>query len=189
MEIELIHDRVDPISNYLTRQLLLVPAGRLVAEAERQRDVLGRREGGEEVEELEDHADVVASERRPILILECVHVDALDRDRPLIGRLEPAEHVEERALAAPARAHDRDEIARPDGQRNAANRLTRRPAHPVDLMETRGDDDAAIEVARRRFDGAELSQGAGPLKNTEGFQKVRKASRTDSIVLGKRPSY
>src|ERR1700692_1955585 len=106
MEIELTHDRVDPISDHLTGELLLVPAGRLVAEAERQRNVLRRCEGGEEVEELEDDADVGAAERRALLVSEAVDVDALDRDRPLVGRLQPAEHVEERALAAPARAHD-----------------------------------------------------------------------------------
>jgi hypothetical protein len=37
-------------------------------------------------------------------------------------------------------------------------------------VEIRSDDDAAIEVARRRFDGAELSQGSGPLEIEERFE-------------------
>ena len=85
---------------------------RLVAQAQRQRDVLGRGQRGEEVEELEDDADVVAAERRALLVGERVHVDALDLDRSLVGRLEAAEHVQERALAAAARPHDGDEVAR-----------------------------------------------------------------------------
>ena len=89
--------------------------GSLVAEAQWQGDVLGRGQGGEEVEELKDDADVVAPERRSLLIREGVHVDALDGDRSLIGRLEAAEHVQERALAASARTHDRDEVARGHG--------------------------------------------------------------------------
>ena len=37
MEVELVHERVDPIADRLPRELLAVPGGRLVAETKRQR--------------------------------------------------------------------------------------------------------------------------------------------------------
>ena len=162
VEVELLHERVDALSDDLPRELLAMTARCLIAEPERQRDVLGCGEGRKQVEELEDDADVVAAEGRTLLIGEGVDIDPLDRDRALIGWFQAAEHVQQRALAAAARAHDRDELACRDGERDAADRLPRRPADPVDLAKTGGDDDAAIEVARGRFDGAELSQGGGP---------------------------
>jgi len=54
-------------------------ARRLIAEPERQRDVLGCREGWKQVEELEDDADVVTAEGRTLLVLEGVDIDPLDR--------------------------------------------------------------------------------------------------------------
>ncbi len=164
MEVELLHHRVDAVMDRLPGELLTVPARRLVAEPERQPDILGRGEGGEQIEELEDDPDVVAPEGRALLVGEAVNVDPLDRDRALIGRLEASQHVQQGALAASARPHDRDELACRDGERDAANRLTRRAADSVDLAKTGGDDDVAIEVGRSRFDGAELSQGGGPFE-------------------------
>ena len=111
VEVELLHERVHPVADHLPRELPAVPARRLVAQAQRQRDVLGGGQRGEEVEELEDHADVVAPECRSLLVLEGVDVDALDRDRPAVGWLEAAEHVEQRALPAAARTHDGHEVA------------------------------------------------------------------------------
>ena len=166
--------------------------GRVIAETERQRHVLRRRQRREQVEELEDHPDMVASERGSFLVAEGVHVDALDLDLPLIGRLEAAEDVQQGALAAAARAHDRDELARVHGERDTSDGLAGWPADPVDLVESRGDDDAVRGVARGRFDGAELSQGHGPrllesgLKRQECFEHGLDAVREEPFVLGDR---
>ena len=54
--------------------------GLAAGELERQRDVLGRREHREQVEELEDEADVVAAQLRQRRVVEAADVDAGDGD-------------------------------------------------------------------------------------------------------------
>ena len=164
VQIELVHERAHPITDHLPRQLLTVSGRRLVAQAQGQPHVLSGGEHGEEVEELEDHADVVTTERGARLVIERVHIDPLDGDRPLVWWLQASEHVQQSALSAAARSHDRDEVPGFDGQRHTANRLTRRSAHPEDLVEIGGHDDAAVEGCCGRFGSAELSQGAGPFR-------------------------
>ena len=65
-------------------------SGLLPGELERQHDVLLRREHREQVEELEDEADVVAPQLRELGVVEAGDVDAGDRDLTLVGRSRPA---------------------------------------------------------------------------------------------------
>ena len=64
MEVELVHQHPDAVGDGLAADpSLAVTARALVAQPQRQGDVLGGGEVGEEVEELEDEADAVAPER------------------------------------------------------------------------------------------------------------------------------
>ena len=65
----------------------------------------------EQVEELEDEADVRAAEPGGSRLAEPVDADAVDRDLALRRPVEAADEVEQRRLAAAGRAHDRGDAA------------------------------------------------------------------------------
>src|SRR5690606_1364941 len=75
----------------------------------RQRDVLGGVERGDEVERLEDEADLVAAERRELALAQRGEVDVADEDLSGRERVEARQAVHEGRLARPRRAHDRGE--------------------------------------------------------------------------------
>src|SRR5437867_889605 len=88
-------------------------------EQQRQLDVLERGQHRDQVVELEDEADVARAPHR-----ELAPVQLVDRGVPhphlARGRtVDAADQVEERRLAAPRGAHERDEIARGHVQRQA----------------------------------------------------------------------
>ena len=74
-------------------------SGLLPGELERQHDVLGRREHREQVEELEDEADVVAAQLRQLGVVEAADVDAGDGDLAGGRLVEAGEDVHQRRLA------------------------------------------------------------------------------------------
>src|ERR1035441_6222276 len=65
-----------------------------------QHDVLSRGQAGEEVEELEDEADLAAPKRCPLTFAERVEIGTPDQYLPLVGRLQPPQHVQEGGFAA-----------------------------------------------------------------------------------------
>src|SRR5450756_302632 len=84
-------------------------------------DVLARRELVLGVV-LEDHAHLAAQ----VAGRELAQVDAVDRDRPGLRAVEPAEELHECGLAGAVRAHQRDDLAGFDVQRDSVNRGPRR---------------------------------------------------------------
>jgi hypothetical protein len=78
----------------------------LTGELERQHDVLPRVERRQEVEELEDEADVLAAELRQVVVAELRDLGARDLDRSDGRLVEAREDVHQRGLAGTRRAHD-----------------------------------------------------------------------------------
>ena len=96
------------------QQLMGAPADRAVGAAgdePGQQHVLLRAQRAEQVEELEDEADVVAAQLRQRLVVGAVVAAARDGDGAGRWRLERADDVQQRALARARRPHDRDHLA------------------------------------------------------------------------------
>src|SRR4051794_24646977 len=85
-------------------------------EHQRQLDVLDRGQERDEVVALEDVADRVVAQGGELALGERRGVLAVDGDRALGRPVEPADHVEQRRLAAARRAHQADELARQHGE-------------------------------------------------------------------------
>jgi hypothetical protein len=78
---------------------------------ERQHDVLLSREDRDQVEELEDEAELVAAQLGEVAVVEVADLHAVEHDRAGGGAVEPGEDVHQRRLAGTRRAHDRAESA------------------------------------------------------------------------------
>ena len=83
----------------------------IAAVHEGQLDVLDGVEAREEVERLEDEADVLVADRGELVVGQLADVLARQLVRAGVGDVEAAEHVHQRRLARTRRAHDRDEFA------------------------------------------------------------------------------
>ena len=90
------------------------------AEEEGKFDVLHSGHGGEEIEELEDHAQAFAAVGGERGIIGAVQTQAIDRDLPGGWLVKTAEKVEQRAFATAAGAGHRGEGARLDLQAHIA---------------------------------------------------------------------
>src|SRR5919197_492064 len=103
-------------------QELLPPfaVGLRARDRERQDDVLLGREHRQEVEELEDEADVLTPQLRQVAVLELRDLLALDRDLTAGRAVKAREDVHERRLAGTGRAHDRREVTASDLERHSA---------------------------------------------------------------------
>ena len=77
----------------------------------RQRDVLGRRQPRHQVEALEDEADALAAHARLLGGRQRRDVAPFEQVGAGVGRVEQAEHVEQRRLARARRPHHRDVLA------------------------------------------------------------------------------
>jgi hypothetical protein len=82
--------------NDLVEQLLV---GRIAAEIERKGDVLDRGEGGNEVERLEDKADLRAAQQRQVLLGQLRDVRLTYHHVPARQAIESCEAVHERGFA------------------------------------------------------------------------------------------
>ena len=83
-----------------------------VADHDRGEDVFERRELRQQVIELKDHAEVLVAEHVAAARGEVVDAVAVEVDFAGVGRVERAEQVQQRALAAAALADDGDEARR-----------------------------------------------------------------------------
>ena len=115
-------------------------------ELEREEDVLLRGEHGEEVEELEDEADVLAPELRQLGVAELGDGRPVDLDVALGGTVEAGEDVHEGRLAGARGPHDGGELAALDVQRDAAQRSHRGVAFAVDADDVVRRDDGAVRA-------------------------------------------
>src|SRR5581483_6150600 len=94
-----------------------------VAEEVGQEHVLQRRQGRQQVEALEDEADLRMPQRRQLGVAHRAQIAAEDPRLALERPVQAAEKVEQRALAAPALPLDRDELAAAHAQVHAAQQL------------------------------------------------------------------
>src|SRR5512139_1666545 len=85
-------------------------------EQERQLDVLHRVEDGDQVERLEDKAHGPRPGVGAFSVAHREEVATADRDDPFVDVVEAGQAVEHGGLPRPGRAHDRDQLARPDSQ-------------------------------------------------------------------------
>ena len=89
------------------------PAGSAAMRVEhRQLDIFERGGAGEEVEALEDEADLAVADGGECVGVEGGDVDAVEAGRAAGRAVEAAEHVHQGGLAGAAGAHDGDELAR-----------------------------------------------------------------------------
>src|SRR5690606_13691159 len=111
--------------------------------------------------ELKDEADVLAAILRQPRIVERRDVAAEELDLAARRRVEPAEDVEERRLAATRCAEQHDELARIQGEIDAAQRMHFDLAGPIDFADgvrtqriASGQDRVAARVPIRFHAGA-----------------------------------
>ena len=90
----------------------------MAGELERDRDVLQRGHGRDEVEGLEDDADPRAPESREPVLVEAIEALPIDRDRARIRPLEPGDGHQQCRLARPRGADEPDGLAPPDVEGN-----------------------------------------------------------------------
>jgi hypothetical protein len=81
-----------------------------------QQHVVNDRHVVEQVEELEDHADLAAAEACRARFAEHVHPFVADADRPARRLVHPGDEVEQRGLARTGRSHDGHRLAGLDPQ-------------------------------------------------------------------------
>src|SRR5262245_44633600 len=130
--------------------LVRLPAGN----RQRQDQVLLGRQDGQQVEELEDEAELVAAQLRQVSVVELGDVGPVDQD-PATGRaIEPGEHMEQGGLPRAGRAHDRREAVALELHAHVTQRVDRGVTFPVAPADVDRLDDAA--AAQRRFCGSHL---------------------------------
>src|SRR5207302_1684049 len=95
----------------------------MVADVERYLDVFLGGERGDEVEGLEDHADLGVAHRGQPTLGHGGDVDAVDQHLSLVGAVEPGDNPEQGALAAAARSHQGDELSALDAEVDSAKDL------------------------------------------------------------------
>ena len=102
-------------------------------DADRQHDVLRRRQCRQQVERLEDEADLVTTQQRQRLVVERGDLGVADVDLARRGPVEAGEHVQQGRLAGAGRPHDRGELAglrRRRSRRRVRGRRRRRRRRP-----------------------------------------------------------
>ena len=139
-------------------QLSFERVDRRILEASRdlggQQHVLARREVGYQLERLEEEPEAVPPEGRKLVVTKPVGRSAFDRDGTLVRRVQQTDHVQQGRLAAPARTHDRDELALGHEQGHTLKRVYHLVAKGVRLVKvSRGQR----EPAGRRLPGPRAS--------------------------------
>ena len=142
--------------------------GLLAGDRERQDDVLLGVEHRQEVEELEDEADVLAPQLRQLRVVEPRDLGAGDLHRARGRLVEAREDVHQGRLAGARRAHDRDELAGADVEVDAAERVDRGLALAVAARQlTRldrralGHDDAVFDSSLTAMASRLANRAAG----------------------------
>ncbi len=98
---------------------------------------------GEEIEGLEDEADLLVANAGELVVVELGDVVAVEPVVALRGRVEAADEVHQRGFAGAGGAHDGDVLVVADAEVDAAQGVDLLVAHLVGLPEIVGDDDVA----------------------------------------------
>jgi hypothetical protein len=79
---------------------------------ERQRDVFGYGQSGQQVEELKDESDLGSAHSREGLFAKLIQSDTVEQDKAARREVHSADEVKQSRLAATGRTHQCDEVAR-----------------------------------------------------------------------------
>ena len=123
---------------------------------QRQLDVVQRGGAGQQIEGLEDEADLLVADARQLVVVQLADQLAVEPVLALGGRIEAADQVHQRGLAGAGGAHDGDVLVVLDAQRDAAQGLhLLLRAHIVGAPQILDDDDVAAGDGRglRQFFG------------------------------------
>ena len=126
-------------------------AGPVAAQEQGKFDILHRGHGGEQIEKLEDDAEVLAPVGRELCFAGVVQRESVDGDLSGTRLVESAEEIEQCAFAATARSGDRAERMRRDLQRDVAQGVHfagRRGINAGDMAQTDHPDDEIFRSAR-----------------------------------------
>ena len=126
-------------------------AGAVAAQEQGKFDVLHRGHGREQIEKLEDDAEMFAPVGRELCFAGVVQREAVDGDFAGGRLVESAEKIEQRAFAAAARSGHRAERMRRDLQRDVAQGVHfagRRGINAGDMAQTDHRDDEIFRSAR-----------------------------------------
>ena len=113
---EVVHARVELNELQQLAGARIDLAARPAAQVQRQADVLEARQGRQQVEELEDEADLVAADAGQRVVRQAAQGFAVDGDDAGGGAIESAEQVEQRGLSRARGSDDRDHLAAGDGE-------------------------------------------------------------------------
>ena len=147
---------------------LLVRVDALPVVKHRHLDVFARGRPRQQVEPLEYKADFFVAHIRERVAVERGNVNAIQPVMPARRPVQRADHVHQRAFAGAARAHDGDEFAGKNLQRNAAHRM-----------------DVHLAGVIRLVDGVELDDGVGRHKTNQEFKSAH-ARETAAQRTGRR---
>ena len=111
----------------------------------RQLGVLERGRPGQQVESLENEADLGIADVRPLVAGELGDVDLVEQITAPRRAVEAAEQIHQRGLARAAGAHQGHEFAALDFERNAPHGVDGHLAGVVDLVEILDLDDSRHE--------------------------------------------
>jgi len=127
----------DHVNEFVEPGLVGVATG----DRQRQHDVLVGRQHGDEVERLEDEADLVAAQRGQLAVVERRDLDAVEGDCAGRGTVEAGQTVHERRLARARGTHHGGELAGGERDVDAGEGVDGGFALPVLAGETGGGDE------------------------------------------------
>ena len=104
----------------------------------------------QQVEGLEDEADLAVADRGQLVVVHLRDDLAAQHVAPLAGRVEAADQVHQGRLAGARRPHDRHVLAALDLEGDAAQRVDLLGAHLVGAPEVLGVDDRPVHGCARR---------------------------------------
>ena len=107
----------------------------VTVQAQRQADVLGDRERGQQVEGLEDEPDPLAPQDRQPPLAQPRELGVAERHGARGGPVQPRCHVQQRALARARRTHDRGERSGREPDADAIEGDDRAVAAAMDLAD------------------------------------------------------
>ena len=109
-----------------------------------QRDVVADRQRRQQVEELEDEADLLAAHPRQLVVAHRRQIAIVERQRAARRAIHRAAQVQQRRLAAARRPHQRDEVAGLDLERHAGERGHPRFTGDVGFLEVVGSEQGHV---------------------------------------------
>ena len=172
--------------------LALARSGQALAGVEhRQFDILQRGGAGQQVEALEDEADLLVADVGQFVAAELRDVDAVERILPPGRPVEAADDVHHGGLAGAAGAHERDELALGDFQRHAAHGVHIHLAGVVglvDVLELNDGVHGRVDSCGVAGCGAQTTTSPGPRRRTPPRRWQPSTARRASATARRPPN-